>query len=61
MDHIRWVPCHHGMARTHVAMEEKACRYGGVIVNILNKQSRTADKGWSSSIEVGLGSNNSSP
>jgi hypothetical protein len=29
--------------------------------NILNKQSRTADKGWSSSLEVGRGANNSSP
>ena len=31
-----------------------------VAVNILNKQSRTADKGWSSSLGVGLGANNSS-
>jgi hypothetical protein len=29
--------------------------------NILNKQSRTADKGWSSSLGVGRGVNNSSP
>ena len=28
---------------------------------ILNKQSRTVDKGWSSSLEVGRGANNSSP
>jgi hypothetical protein len=32
-----------------------------VAVNILNKQSRTADKGWSSSLGVGRGSNNTSP
>ena len=31
-----------------------------VAANILNKQSRTADKGWSSSLEVGQGANNSS-
>jgi hypothetical protein len=31
-----------------------------VAVNILNKQSRTADKGWSSSLGVGWGANNSS-
>ena len=31
-----------------------------VAVNILNKQSRTADKGWSSSLGVGWGDNNSS-
>jgi hypothetical protein len=29
-------------------------------VNILNKQSRTADKGWSSRLGVGRGANNPS-
>jgi hypothetical protein len=32
-----------------------------VAANILNKQLRTADKGWSSSLGVGRGANNSSP
>jgi hypothetical protein len=32
-----------------------------VAANILNKQSRTADKGWSSSLVVGRGANSSSP
>jgi hypothetical protein len=32
-----------------------------VAANILNKQSRTADKGWSSSLGVGRGANNSLP
>jgi hypothetical protein len=32
-----------------------------VAVSILNKQSQTADKGWSSRLGVGLGVNNSSP
>jgi hypothetical protein len=32
-----------------------------VTVNILNKQQRTADKGWSSSLGVGQGANNPSP
>jgi hypothetical protein len=32
-----------------------------VAANILNKQSRTANKGWSSSLGVGRGANNSSP
>jgi hypothetical protein len=31
-----------------------------VAVNVLNKQSRTADKGWSCSLGVGRGANNSS-
>jgi hypothetical protein len=33
-------------------MWEKASRYGGGAVNILNKQSLTANKGWSSSLGV---------
>jgi len=33
---------------------------GGVAANILNKQSWTADKGWSSSFWVGQGANNPS-
>jgi len=32
-----------------------------VAANKLNKQSRTADKVWSSSLGVGRGANNSSP
>jgi hypothetical protein len=32
-----------------------------VAANILNKHSQTADKGWSSSLEVGCGAKNSSP
>ena len=32
-----------------------------VAANILNKQSQTANKGWSSSLGVGRGANNSSP
>jgi hypothetical protein len=38
-------------------MEEMAIR---VPANILNKQSRTADKGWSSRLKVWRGANNSS-
>jgi hypothetical protein len=26
--HVRWVPCHHGMARSQVADGGKASRYG---------------------------------
>jgi hypothetical protein len=32
-----------------------------VAANILNKQSRTANKGWSSSLGVGRGANNAFP
>ena len=53
-------PCHHGMGRLRLRMEERPPMWR-VAANILNKQSRTADKGWYSSLVVGRGSNNSSP
>jgi len=28
-NHVKWVPCHHGMPRTQVADGRKASRYGG--------------------------------
>jgi hypothetical protein len=59
--HVRWVPCHHGMAHPQVADGGDAPQFWRVPVNILNKQSRTADKGWSSSLGVGRGANNSPP
>jgi hypothetical protein len=58
---IMWVPCHHGMARPQVADGGDALQLWREAANILNKQSRTADKGWSSSLGVGRGANNSSP
>jgi hypothetical protein len=59
--HVRWVPCHHGMARPQVADGGNGLQIWRVAENILNKQSRTADKGWSSSLGFGRGANNSSP
>jgi hypothetical protein len=41
-------------------MEERPLIWG-VAENILNKQLRTADKEWSSSLGVGRSANNSSP
>jgi hypothetical protein len=58
--HVRWVPCHHGMARPQVTDGGDALQLWREAENILNKQSRTA-KGWSSSLGVGRGANNSSP
>jgi hypothetical protein len=69
---VRWVPCHHGMARPQVAdVRCVHCNQGmalpqvadgvdglqiwRVATNILNKQSRTADKGWSSRLGLGVG------
>jgi hypothetical protein len=58
---VRWVPCHHGMARPQVADGGDFLQFWREAVNILNKQSWTADKGWSSILVVGRGTNNSSP
>jgi hypothetical protein len=57
--HVRWFPCHHGMARPQVSDGGDALQLWREAANILNKQSRTADKGWSSSLGVGRGANNS--
>jgi hypothetical protein len=59
--HVKWVPCHHGMARPQVADGGEGLQVWRVAANILNKQSRTADKGWPSSLGVGRGANNSPP
>jgi hypothetical protein len=58
---VRWVPCHHGMVRPHVADGGDALQVWRVAANILNKQSRWANKGWSSSFGVERGANNFSP
>jgi hypothetical protein len=62
--HVRWVPCHHGMRRPQVADGGSGLQIWRVAANILNKQSRIADKGRSSSWGgggVGHGANNSPP
>jgi hypothetical protein len=48
-------PCHHGMARPQVADGGDALQFWTEAMNILNKQSRTADKVWSSRLGVGRG------
>jgi hypothetical protein len=49
------------MTRPRVANGGGGLQMWGVALNILNKQSRTADKGLSSGLGVGRGANNSSP
>jgi hypothetical protein len=44
-DHVTWVTCHHGMRRPQVADGGGALQVWRIAANILNKQSRTADKG----------------
>jgi len=45
------------MAQPQIADGRDGLRIWRVTVNILNKQSRTADKGWSSGLRVGRGAN----
>jgi hypothetical protein len=44
-----------GMARPQVVDGGESLQIWKIAENILNKQSRTADKGWSSNLEVGRG------
>jgi hypothetical protein len=52
------VNCHHGMARLQVADRAEGLQIWSLPANILNKQSRTVDMGWSSSLCFGQGANN---
>ena len=54
------LPVTTGWRVLRLRMEERPTIWR-VAANILSKQSRTADKGWSSSLGVGRGANNSSP
>jgi hypothetical protein len=49
------------MARPQVADGGDGLQIWRVAANILNKQSQEIDKGWSSSLGVVRGANNSSP
>jgi hypothetical protein len=54
---VKWVPCHHGMARPQVADRGDCFHIWRVAANILNKQQRTADSGLYSSFGVRRGAN----
>jgi hypothetical protein len=58
-NHVKWVPWHHSMVHPQV-VDGDDFQIWKVAANIQNKQSRTADKGWSSSLGVGCRTNNSS-
>ena len=53
----KWVPVTRPWRVLWLQMEER-CTIWSVAVNILNRQSRTAYKGWSSSLGIGRGTNN---
>ena len=58
--HVRWVPVTTAWRVLRLRMEERPPIWR-IAANKLNKQSRTADEGWSSSLGVGRGANNASP
>ena len=55
-----WAPMATAWRILRLRMEERPPIWTAA-ANKLNKQSRTADKGWSSSLGVWRGANNSSP
>ena len=58
--HDKCVPVTTALRVLRLRMEEQPPVWR-VAVNILNKQSRTADNGWYFSLEIGRGANTSSP
>jgi len=56
----KWVPVTTAWRVLRLRTEERPPIWR-VAANKLNKQSRTADEGWSSSLGVGRGANNASP
>ena len=60
MDHDKSVPVTTAWRFLRLRMKERPPIWR-VAANKLNKQSRTADEGWSSSLGVGRGANNASP
>ena len=56
----KWLPVTTAWRVFRLRMKERPPVWR-VAANILNKQSRTADKGWCSSLGVGLGAKNSLP
>jgi hypothetical protein len=58
---VRLVLRYHGMAHSQVADGGEGLQLLRVAANILNKQSRAADKGWSSRSGVGRGATNPTP
>jgi hypothetical protein len=53
---FKWVPCYHGRERPQVA-DGDDIEIWGATTNIMNKQSRAADKWWSSRLWAGVAAN----
>jgi len=59
LSRAKWVPVTMAWRVLRLQMEEQPAAWR-VAMNVLNKQSQTAKKGWSYSLGVGRGANNSS-
>jgi hypothetical protein len=59
--HVNMSLCHYSMARHRIAHEGDGLQMWRVAANVLNKLSRTIDNGYSYTLRVGQGANNSSP
>jgi hypothetical protein len=60
-NHVKWVHCHHSMAHPPVTDRGDGLQIWRVAANMLNKQLRTTDSGWSSSLRVGQWANDPTP
>jgi hypothetical protein len=58
--HVKWVPVTTAWRVLRLRMEERPLIWR-VAANKLNKQARTTNEEWSSSLGVGRGANNASP
>jgi hypothetical protein len=56
--HVKWVPCHHGMGRHHVADGGDGLQIWRVAAIMLNKQSRIDNREWLCRLEGWAGSDN---
>jgi hypothetical protein len=54
-NHVRWVPRHHGMSCPQVADRGDSLQIWKAVANILNKQSRPADRGGPPAWRLGVG------
>jgi hypothetical protein len=52
LQNLKWDPCHHGVADPQVAAGGDSLHIWRVYATIMNKQSLTDNKGWSSNLRV---------
>jgi hypothetical protein len=50
IEHVKWVTCHHSMVWPQVADGGGGIQIRKVAANMMNKQSQTPDRKWSSNL-----------